>query len=315
LNDKRLVEENFRTIKDTLMAQMDEPVCDNSDEINLLDYLKVIWKNKIFVTAVVVVVVAATTAVSLFMTPIYEAKAVISPATAKPAEPSGITAIASQFGIASPASSNMSEITNLLKSNILRERILTKYSLFPVLFSGEPVKWKSEEEKMWAGIRFLETAIRVNPVQKDNMIQITADFKDPRVARDLAGYALAELTEYMSSEARRVAETNKKYLESQLDKTADPFIKAKLYSLIAQQIETSMMAEVKENFAFKIVDPPRVPDKKVRPKRMQMVMISFFVSLFLGIFAAFGKEYVAKARLSKTGPSDPTSSNATVQTM
>jgi uncharacterized protein involved in exopolysaccharide biosynthesis len=281
------------------MEQPDRACCDDNDEINLLDYLRVIWTNKLWITLIVIVVVAATVVASLFMTPIYEARAVISPATARPNEPTGVSAIALQFGISTPASSNMSEIANLLRSNILREKVLIKYNLFPVLFSGMPVRWKSEDEKMWAGIRFLEAAIKVNPVQKDNMIQITADFKDPKVAKDLVNYTLTELIEYMSSEARRVAETNKKYLETQLDKTADPFIKAKLYSLIAQQIETSMMAEVKENFAFKIIDPPRVPDKKIRPKRMQMVIIAFTVSLFLGIFVAFVKEYVAKVRRDK----------------
>ena len=282
------------------MEQMDGPVCDGSDEINLLDYLRVIWKNKIWIALIVVVVVAATVVVSLLMTPIYQSRAVISPATTKPNDlTGGVSAFALQFGIAAPASSNMSEIANLLRSNILREKVLIKYNLFPILFSGKPTKWKSEDEKMWTGIRFLETAVKVNPVQKDNIIQITADFKDPKVARDLVSYVLAELIEYMSSEAKRVAETNKKYLESQLDKTADPFIKTKVYSLIAQQIETSMMAEVKENFAFKIIDPPRVPDRKISPRRTQMALIAFTVSLFLGIFVAFGKEYVAKARLSK----------------
>ena len=281
------------------MGQMDESYCDDNDEINLLDYLRVIWKNKIWISLIVMVIVAATVAVSLFMVPIYEARAVISPATTKPSESSGVSAIALQFGIAAPASSNMSEIANLLRSYILREKILIKYNLFPILFSGKAARWKSEEEKLWAGIRFLETVIKINPVQKDNIIQITAEFKDPRVAGDLVSYTLMELTEYMSSEAKRVAETNKKYLESQLDKTADPFIKTKLYSLIAQQIETSMMAEVKENFAFKIIDPPRVPDKKIKPKRTQMAAIAFVVSLFLGTFVAFGKEYIEKVRKRK----------------
>jgi uncharacterized protein involved in exopolysaccharide biosynthesis len=286
------------------MGQMDEPVCDGSDEINLLDYFRVIWKNKIWIALIVVVVVATTVVVSLLMTPIYQSRAVISPATTKPNDlTGGASAIALQFGIATPASSNMSEIANLLRSNILREKVLIKYNLFPVLFSGKPIKWKSDDEKMWAGIRFLETAVKVNPVQKDNIIQITADFRDPKVARDLVSYVLVELIEHMSSEAKRVAETNKKYLESQLDKTADPFIKTKVYSLIAQQIETSMMAEVKENFAFKIIDPPRAPDKRIKPKRTQMALIAFTVSLFLGIFLAFGKEYVTKARLGKAEPS------------
>jgi uncharacterized protein involved in exopolysaccharide biosynthesis len=278
------------------MENMERLCNDEVGEINLLDYLKVIWKNRIWIALVVIVVAGATAAASLLMTPIYEAKAVISPATTKPSESTGINAIASQFGVAAPASTNMSEIANLLRSNILRERILVKHNLFPVLFSDKSPRWKTEEEKMWAGIRFLETAIRINPVQKDNIIQITADFKDPKVARDLINFILMELIEYMSSEAKRVAETNKRYLESQLDKTADPFIKTKLYSLIAQQIETSMMAEVKENFAFRLVDPPRVPDRKISPKRTQMVAVALTASLFLSIFLAFAREYVENAR-------------------
>jgi LPS O-antigen subunit length determinant protein (WzzB/FepE family) len=108
----------------------------------------------------------------------------------------------------------------------------------------------------------------------------------------------------MSNEARRVADTNKKYLESQVDKTADPFIKTKIYALIAQQIETAMMAEVKENFAFKILDPPRVPDVKIKPKRTQMAIIAFVVSLFLGIFVAFGNEYWRNHREELKNPAD-----------
>jgi uncharacterized protein involved in exopolysaccharide biosynthesis len=96
----------------------------------------------------------------------------------------------------------------------------------------------------------------------------------------------------MASEAKRVADTNKYYLEAQLDKAADPFIKAKIYGLIAQQIETSVMAEVKENFAFKVLDPPRVPDAKIGPKRVQMVEVAFLLSLCVGILAAFTREYL-----------------------
>jgi LPS O-antigen subunit length determinant protein (WzzB/FepE family) len=131
----------------------------------------------------------------------------------------------------------------------------------------------------------------VSPNQKDNSIQVSMRFRDPGIASDIVNYTLLELTDHMSTEARRVADTNKKYLESQVDKTADPFIKAKIYALIAQQIETAMMAEVKENFAFKVLDPPKAPDKKISPKRVQMVIISFIVAIFIGLLAAFIREY------------------------
>ena len=122
------------------------------------------------------------------------------------------------------------------------------------------------------------------------------EFPDPVMAAKMTNYFLTTLNDHMTSEAKRVARINMKYLEQQIDRTADPFIKQNIYALIAQQIETSMLAEVKENFAFKIIDPPKEPDQKIKPKRASMVMLSFVVSLFLGIFALFFKEYLKKSR-------------------
>lgn len=264
------------------------------DEINLMDYVKVILNHKKMIIWIVGLTVISTVIISLLMAPIYEAKAVIAPAT-KQNEPSGMSSIAMQFGLPMPTTTSMSELVNLLKSNVLRERLIKQYNLIPVFFSRGLPK-KSENEQIWEGLRFLQKTLKVMPNQKENIIQVSMEFKNPRVAADTLSNTLTELTNYMSAEARRVADTNRKYLESQIDKTADPYIKAKIYSLIAQQIETSMMAEAKENFAFKIIDPPKAPDKKIKPKRMLMVVLSFILSLFVGIFAAFAVEYVRKQK-------------------
>ncbi|MEK7850656.1 MAG: hypothetical protein AAB275_02130, partial [Deltaproteobacteria bacterium] len=52
----------------------------------------------------------------------------------------------------------------------------------------------------------------------------------------------------------------------------------------------------KENFAFKVIDPPKAPDKRIKPKRSQMVMISFVAALFAAVFLAFFMEYIEKVR-------------------
>lgn len=260
------------------------------DEINLLDYVKIILKHKKLICCIVGIVVVATIIVSLLMTPVYEAKAVITP-VGRTNDTSGASMLAAQFGITAPASSSMSEIVNLLKSNVLKEKIIRKHKLLPVFFTEKDLSGKTENKRIWDGIRYLGDTLVVKSNQKDNSIDVSMQSRDPEMAADIVDYALIELNDYMSEEARRVADTNKRYLEEQIEKTADPFIKTKIYTLIAQQIETSMMAEVKENFAFKILDPPRVPDQRIKPKRTLMVVTAFLVSLFLAVFVAFGYEY------------------------
>ncbi|MEI6154299.1 MAG: Wzz/FepE/Etk N-terminal domain-containing protein [Deltaproteobacteria bacterium] len=267
----------------------------DDDEINLIDYVKVVWKRRKLIIGIVVVVVIATTIYAFLQPKIYEATAVISPVGGR-TDLGAMSAVAASFGLAAPAAANVTEVVNVLKSDILKDRIVKKYNLLPVLFEKDAFNGKTEDQKSWTGIKTLQGILKVNYAAKDNTITISAQYKDPKIAADLIKYTLEELTERMSSEARRVSETNQKYLESQVDKTLDPFIRTKIYTMVAQQIETSMMAEVKENFAFKIIDPPRVPVNAIKPKKRQMVMISFVVSLFLGIFAAFGKEYFVKIK-------------------
>ncbi len=315
------------------------PGCEE-DEINLLDYWRVIWKRRKLIGYIVVATVLLTVVVSLFMTNIYQARAVITPVGSKDGGGGGLAAsLAQQFGglpgIAMPGLSSSSEIVSLLKSNILREKVIVQHNLMPVLFyrqwdvkqqrwkaseggfSLNPLTWVSSLINLvtptptsgarkkqpgvpdaWDGLRALDGIVKVNSNVKEGTITITADYRDPDLAAKFVDYFMISLTDHMSSEARRVAQINLKYLEGQLVVTADPFIKQKIYNLIAQQIETSMMTEVKENFAFKVIDPPRAPDMKIKPKRSQMVMISFVIALFMGIFAAFFLEYLEKQNIN-----------------
>ena len=312
------------------------------DEINLLDYWRVIWKRRRMIGYIVAATVVLTAAYSLTMTNIYQAKAVIMPVSAKGGGGGGggLAALASQFGglpgIAMPASASASEIINLMKSNILRERMIEQHNLLPILFyqqwdakrqaweksaggfslnplsyislltkavaPGPPPRAAQKKDPdapdMWDALRALDGILKVTNNVKENTIVITADFRDPELAAKIVEYAMKTLTDFMSSEAKRVATTNRIYLEQQLGTTMDPFIKQKTYNLIAEQIETAMMAEVKENFAFKVIDPPLAPDKKIKPKRSQMVMLSFVVALFIGIFVAFFLEYLEKQNIN-----------------
>jgi uncharacterized protein involved in exopolysaccharide biosynthesis len=231
------------------------------------------------------------------MTKVYESRAVIVPVVPVEEQGGGMSAVAAQFGITTPQSSNLSEIVGLLKSDIIMQKVMEKGKFRDVLFDKDDLEGLSENEKTWKGIRILkEQILNVKENKKDNIITISAEYKDPVIAQKIASTALMELTEHMTAEARRVAEANRVYLESQINTAGDPFIRTNVYGLIARQIQTAMLAEAKENYAFKVLDPPRVPDKKVKPKRVLMVGIAFVVSLFLGIFLAFMREHYQRNR-------------------
>ncbi|HDD43741.1 MAG TPA: hypothetical protein ENG63_02625 [Candidatus Desulfofervidus auxilii] len=303
------------------------------EEIDLLELWQVIVKRKWIIIGLTIIIPFLTAIYSLFMPNIYKSTAIIMPIEEKT---KGLPFITTQFsGITSftgisPTSSISAEIISLLKSNILREQVIKKYNLLPILFYE---KW-DEEKRQWKkdgfsfgkiigkalamvkpkgkfnkedediptiddGIRALEDIVKINKDKKLGTISLSAEFPDPEMAKNIVDYFLNTLREHMTKEAIRIAEANKKSLEKELIKTSDPIIQQKIYSLIASQVETITMAKVNENFAFKIIDPPRIPDKKYKPKRLFMVMASFFIALFFSIFLTFFLEYLHKIKEKK----------------
>ncbi|MBI5643612.1 MAG: hypothetical protein HY954_09100 [Deltaproteobacteria bacterium] len=303
----------------------------NENNISLLEYGKIVWKRKTLIIAIVLLSVFGTAISSLFMENIYQAEVIITPVGVKETS-HGASALLQQFGpiqgISLPgSSSSSSEIVNLLKSKVLKEKIIVNYDLLPVLFSKQWDKDKGEWIKdaskagfslsgltdvlktesaqaeplnggptLWDGLRMLDRIVKVSSIPKDNLIMVTVEFNDPALAARIAEYFIMALNDHMTSEVKRVARTNRKYLEEQLNHVGDPFIRNNIYNLIAQQIELSMMAEVKENFAFKLLDPPKTPDRRIKPKRTVMVKVSFVVAFSAGVALSFVLEFIKKAR-------------------
>ena len=295
-----------------------EIVYDNEDEIDLLELAKTIWTGRKLIMGIVLALTLATAVISLFMTNIYRAQAVIKP-TSQSQSGSKLSALAGQFGglaslagIAMPSSASSAEIVNLLESNVLKKEVIEKYRLLPILFSKQWDEGKKEWKKkgiirensvptIWDGIRKLGNIVKINYNVKQDIITVSAEFSNPETAANIVDYFIITLNEHMSSEAKRMAVVNREYLEKQLLETNDSLVQQKIYNLIAEKIETMMMAEVKEGFAFKVLDPPMAPDKKTKPKRAQMMIIAFIASLFIGIFFVLFREYIKKNKAISAG--------------
>lgn len=56
-------------------------------------------------------------------------------------------------------------------------------------------------------------------------------------------------------------------------------------TLLMQQYEMAKVNEMKDEFAFQVIDPARVPEKRSSPRRTRMVMLAFLGSLFVSVAA------------------------------
>lgn len=284
---------------------------DAPEEIDIARYINILRRRALLIAVLSIAGLVLAFAGSLLLEDRFLAKAVISPVKEGAGAPAGLSLLVQQLesvpGMSLSSPSSAPEILALLNSNMLRKKLIERYDLLPVIFSGrwdmEKKNWAAGEEQptIHDALRALERMMSVRHSPKDNTITITIESTDPGGAAGMLDKLLSVLTAHLSNEARKVADSNRRYLEGQLKYTADPLIRQNIYSLIAQQIETSMMAGVMENFAFKVIDPPEAPDRSSSPKRHLISIAGFAGSFSSGVLLAFVLEYF-QARRRKGSP-------------
>jgi len=65
-----------------------------------------------------------------------------------------------------------------------------------------------------------------------------------------------------------------------------------IYQTLLQQYQAAVMAEASEGMVVQVVDPAIPPELKIKPRRKHMLILAGFLGLFVGIFAAFIKEFI-----------------------
>ena len=53
-----------------------------------------------------------------------------------------------------------------------------------------------------------------------------------------------------------------------------------------------MLANVTDEFAFKVLDPAFVPEERIKPKRKKMILLGGLIGLFTGIGFVFTINYM-----------------------
>jgi len=212
-----------------------------SDEINLLDYWRVIMKHKKMIAGIVAAASVAAVIISLILPKSFKAEAVIIPVSAKGGG-GGLSALASQFGgIASLAGVNLpggagdtEKLMAILKSRTLTENVINRESLMPILFEkawdAKAGKWKSDEPKkqptMEGAVKKMKTLVTVMDDKKAKTIKLSGEFKKSEIAARVVNAYIDELQKFINANAFTTAKRNRIFIEGQLEQNKMELLEA-----------------------------------------------------------------------------------------
>jgi uncharacterized protein involved in exopolysaccharide biosynthesis len=254
------------------------------------DLLAVAWRKRLLVLACVVLCAALATAAAFMMTPKYRAQVVMVPV--KGDNVSGalsgalgqLGGLASLAGVSLPGGGNKDENLSFLTSRDFLARFIQEENLLPVLFDkrwdGSRGKWDVDDPEdiptISDGVRFLDEHVRsVQEERRTGIITLSILWKDRELAARWANLMVERANRDLRQRAIRDADASKEYLSRELGKTDVVELRQSIYRLIESQIKTIMLASVRPEYAFKVIDPAVAPDPtdRVRPKRLAMIVL------------------------------------------
>ncbi len=247
------------------------------------------WKIAIFSVAFGALIFAY-----MFTKPnVYRASATITPAGDDGKQNPALGAFAA-LGVSVGGPSKVEDLELLFRSNELTARVFSKQDLWPVVLQdGYDAKtgrmkpsWldgifgnrETKPPGPWDAIRAARQRFAVAINRRAGSISLSFESTSAQGAADVVRRYLDEAKNRLQEEALERANRNKRFIEDQIARTADLVSRERLYSLLGQETEKEMMARNREQFGFRIIDPPMVPDQKAGPKRGMTAVVAVFLS-------------------------------------
>lgn len=204
--------------------------------------------------------------------------------------------LASLAGLQTQGSAERAESLAVLASRSLGERFLVAEDLMPGLFPDRwdavAKSWIPRGDKQAPTIREAFTAFTrdIRVIQEDSqsgLIVVAMNWSDPVRAAQLAnGYVdLANST--LRARAIEEARASLQFLDAELGKTQSIPVRESIFRLVETQTKKIMLANVRRDYAFKVIDPAVPPDEGdvARPRRLLMAAVGALLGLTLGILA------------------------------
>ena len=300
------------------------------DEIDLLDLWRVIWKGKWFIILFVGICTLASIYYSVFvLEKMYKSTTIIIPLQQEKSSLGNLSGLIGNLPLPiSLPGQGTSNIMSFLQSRSLKERLITKYDMLPILYKGmwdaENRRWLVEapEDKptLVKAIQSkkLDGFYSVSQDKKTKLITVESIGKDPGFCAQMIEKVIKELTFFLENEYDSNAKREREFIEKQLEKSTaelehwerqipnDKLTLSKInrerlttqsvYTELRKQLELAKIAEAKTLESFKILDKAFVPEMHFKPNKRLIVTLSFVCSGFIALFLVFFHNFVRNVR-------------------
>lgn len=295
-----------------------------NDEIDLRELFQAIWQGKWLISAVTIVFTIASVVYALNLPDIYKSEALLAPV----AEESGLKIPGQLGGLAALAGVNLGGdggdkvglAIEIIKSREFLGRFIEKHDLHQPVMAAKG--WNRADDSLildneiydvntqqWVRqvkppfqpkpslLEVHEEFLKLFAISQDKtsgMVKISVEHFSPNLAKAWVDLLIKAINDEMRQRELTEAQRSIAYLNSQIEQTSISDVRTMLYSLIEEQTKTVMLANVRDEYVFKTVDPAVVAEKKAKPARALIVILSVMLGFMLSALFVLMRHFSRK---------------------
>ena len=261
------------------------------DEFSILDVFKAFKKYFYFFYIFVPLGFILAFITSSLLTPLYSSDILVANNNdTEESSSSALGGLASLAGIQLPQSNNKS-ISSLamLNSRTFLKSFIEEYELKPNLFPDqwlvEAKRWSDKEPSDIAAIGELKKILDIKKIE-GGLVEIGVTSYDPKLSVSVANNIIFYFNNYMRKDAIEESEQLIKFLEKEVVNSSLSEIRNRIFGLIKENIAEKSLANVRQEFVYKIIDKAYESNSPSFPNKLQISFIGIFLGLFIAAFTS-----------------------------
>tara|TARA_Y100000591_G_scaffold331541_1_gene365781 strand:+ start:1012 stop:1965 length:954 start_codon:yes stop_codon:yes gene_type:complete len=285
-------------------------------DISFSDLFKLYWRTRIFIVLFSLLSSIFAVIFSLSLPNIYQSSALLSPVDSSN---NGVSSLVSQYGgLASLAGVNLGSLgssdgdrtlealavlesrrflTNFIKKrNIEKELLASDYwdsdnlQLYynNDVYDEEKQIWISDKKgfptdrDLYLAFHELLSIKRMKDLE-GGFVTVGFEHKSPIFAEKVTSQLIEDLNNEFKEKDIEQASLSINYLTEQLEQTSLIEVRKVMFNLIEQETKKIMIAKATNEYIFRYLDPPIAPERKLKPNRPFIVILSGVIGGLLSI--------------------------------
>lgn len=298
----------------------------NNDEIDLRELFVVLWNKKKFISISTLASTLIFLVFSIFLPNIYTSSALLVPVSQKSdisQVMGGYGELANIAGLELPSNADtltMEGIKTMASLHFFESRFLPRIFL-PDLMAIKSWDHRSNEltykkniydieSNQW--IRKVSFPLKTIPSAQESFqefnkkhltifedketgfVEVSIDHKSPYIAHQWLSILVEEINSSLRGIQKEKSLKSVEYLNDQIIQTQFSEVKLALSTLWQEETGKLMVIEASDDYVFKILDPPFIPERKSKPDRPIILFIGFIFGIILSAFIVLARYFFSE---------------------